>query len=85
LPRLGAELEATVAGLQWTINGYLLTLAAFVLLARRGRCVVVNAPEPVRQAVDVWGEAAVIPRLRAAKDHLDPHRRLAPGRLPGGL
>ncbi|MER6596080.1 MFS transporter, partial [Micromonospora purpureochromogenes] len=32
LPRLGAELEATVAGLQWTINGYLLTLAAFVLL-----------------------------------------------------
>ncbi|MEU5789123.1 MFS transporter [Micromonospora purpureochromogenes] len=32
LPRLGAELEATVAGLQWTVNGYLLTLAAFVLL-----------------------------------------------------
>ncbi|NYF55804.1 MFS transporter [Micromonospora purpureochromogenes] len=32
LPRLGAELDATVAGLQWTVNGYLLTLAAFVLL-----------------------------------------------------
>ncbi|MER7417995.1 MFS transporter [Micromonospora peucetia] len=32
LPRLGAELGATVAGLQWTINGYLLMLAAFVLL-----------------------------------------------------
>ncbi|SCL15024.1 drug resistance transporter, EmrB/QacA subfamily [Micromonospora rhizosphaerae] len=32
LPRLGAELRATVAGLQWTINGYLLMLAAFVLL-----------------------------------------------------
>ncbi|MEV2241700.1 MFS transporter [Micromonospora sp. NPDC049891] len=32
LPRLGAELDASVAGLQWTINGYLLTLAAFVLL-----------------------------------------------------
>ncbi|NES31806.1 DHA2 family efflux MFS transporter permease subunit [Micromonospora terminaliae] len=32
LPRLGAELDATVAGLQWTINGYLLMLAAFVLL-----------------------------------------------------
>ncbi|TDB72863.1 FAD-binding oxidoreductase [Micromonospora sp. KC723] len=56
-----------------------------VLLARRGRCVVVAAPPAVRRAVDVWGEAAVIPRLRAAKDHLDPHRRLAPGRLPGGL
>ncbi|GAB3074154.1 MFS transporter [Micromonospora schwarzwaldensis] len=32
LPRLGAELKATVAGLQWTVNGYLLMLAAFVLL-----------------------------------------------------
>lgn len=32
LPRLGAELDATVADLQWTVNGYLLMLAAFVLL-----------------------------------------------------
>ncbi|TDC39713.1 DHA2 family efflux MFS transporter permease subunit [Micromonospora sp. KC213] len=32
LPRLGAELDATVAGLQWTVNGYALVLAAFVLL-----------------------------------------------------
>ncbi|WBB55498.1 MFS transporter [Verrucosispora sp. WMMD573] len=32
LPHLGADLGASVAGLQWTVNGYLLTLAAFVLL-----------------------------------------------------
>jgi EmrB/QacA subfamily drug resistance transporter len=32
LPRLGADLGATVADLQWTVNGYLLMLAAFVLL-----------------------------------------------------
>ncbi|MFU8853806.1 MFS transporter [Micromonospora sp. SL1-18] len=32
LPRLGAELKASVADLQWTVNGYLLMLAAFVLL-----------------------------------------------------
>ncbi|MFG2055302.1 MFS transporter [Micromonospora sp. NPDC048930] len=32
LPRLGAELGASVADLQWTVNGYLLMLAAFVLL-----------------------------------------------------
>lgn len=32
LPRIGRELEADVAGLQWTINGYLLTLAALILL-----------------------------------------------------
>lgn len=32
LPRLGRELHANVADLQWTVNGYLLMLAAFVLL-----------------------------------------------------
>ncbi|MER7891947.1 MFS transporter [Micromonospora sp. NPDC094482] len=32
LPRLGRDLNATVADLQWTVNGYLLMLAAFVLL-----------------------------------------------------
>ncbi|MCM0674883.1 FAD-binding oxidoreductase, partial [Micromonospora phytophila] len=56
-----------------------------VLLARQGRCVVVSAPAPVRRAVDLWGELAGLARLRAAKEHLDPHHRLAPGRLPGGL
>ncbi|SCE66173.1 glycolate oxidase FAD binding subunit [Micromonospora viridifaciens] len=56
-----------------------------VLLARQGRCVVVSAPGPVRRAVDLWGELPTLPRLRTAKAHLDPHHRLAPGRLPGGL
>ncbi|MGI5212906.1 DHA2 family efflux MFS transporter permease subunit [Plantactinospora sp. CA-290183] len=32
LPHLGAELHASTSGLQWTLDGYLLTLAAFVLL-----------------------------------------------------
>ncbi|NYT92624.1 MFS transporter [Salinispora sp. H7-4] len=32
LPRLGEDLDATVSDLQWTVNGYLLMLAAFVLL-----------------------------------------------------
>ena len=32
LPHLGADLGASTAGLQWTVNGYLLTLAAFLLL-----------------------------------------------------
>ncbi|MEU2612222.1 FAD-binding oxidoreductase [Micromonospora sp. NPDC007271] len=56
-----------------------------VLLARQGRCVVVAAPTPVRRVVDLWGELPTLPRLRTAKAHLDPHQRLAPGRLPGGL
>lgn len=32
LPRLGDDLGADFAGLQWVVNGYLLSLAAFVLL-----------------------------------------------------
>lgn len=32
LPEIGADLDADVAGLQWTLNGYLLTLAALILL-----------------------------------------------------
>ncbi|MCW3843646.1 FAD-binding oxidoreductase [Micromonospora yasonensis] len=56
-----------------------------VLLARQGRCVVVSAPSPVRRTVDLWGELPTLSRLRAAKAHLDPAHRLAPGRLPGGL
>src|SRR5918992_5956426 len=32
LPELGRDLGADVAGLQWTINGYLITLASLILL-----------------------------------------------------
>ncbi|MEV0294260.1 MFS transporter [Nocardia sp. NPDC050710] len=32
LPRIGESLDADVSGLQWTLNGYTLTLASFILL-----------------------------------------------------
>jgi MFS family permease len=32
LPTIGTELDASVAGLQWVINGYTLTLASLILL-----------------------------------------------------
>jgi EmrB/QacA subfamily drug resistance transporter len=32
LPTIGRELDTGLAGLQWTVNGYLLTLASFILL-----------------------------------------------------
>ena len=32
LPAIGEDLGADVAGLQWIINGYLLTLSALILL-----------------------------------------------------
>ncbi|WBB78013.1 FAD-binding oxidoreductase [Micromonospora sp. WMMD882] len=63
----------------------ILTAVRHVLLARQGRCVVLAAPPAVRQGVDLWGELPALPRLVAAKRHLDPHQRLAPGRLPGGF
>ncbi|MBB5956603.1 EmrB/QacA subfamily drug resistance transporter [Saccharothrix tamanrassetensis] len=33
LPRIGAELRADIAGLQWTLDGYLLSLASLILVA----------------------------------------------------
>lgn len=33
LPQIGRELDADAAALQWTVNGYLLPLAAFILVA----------------------------------------------------
>ncbi len=33
LPRIGEEFGAAIEGLQWTLNGYTLTLASFILLA----------------------------------------------------
>src|SRR5918997_7210455 len=32
LDRIGTDLDADFAGLQWTVNAYTLTLAAFILL-----------------------------------------------------
>jgi EmrB/QacA subfamily drug resistance transporter len=32
LPSIGRDLDASVAGLQWTLNGYLLTLASLILV-----------------------------------------------------
>lgn len=32
LPRIGDDLDADLGGLQWTLNGYTLTLASFILL-----------------------------------------------------
>src|SRR5215510_8950383 len=32
LPTIGRELDASVAGLQWIVNGYTLTLASLILI-----------------------------------------------------
>jgi EmrB/QacA subfamily drug resistance transporter len=69
LPRTGQELDATVAGLQWILDGYLLSLAALILIAgslgdRFGR-------RKVFQAGVVWfGAASVLCGLAQSTEML---------------
>ena len=50
-----------------------------------GSVVVLTAPPPVREALDVWGPVAGLDLMRRLKAQLDPDRRLAPGRFVGGI
>lgn len=50
-----------------------------------GSLVVLDAPAPVKQAVDTWGPIAAIDLMRRVKERFDPHHRLAPGRFVGGI
>jgi glycolate oxidase FAD binding subunit len=51
----------------------------------RGSVVVLTAPPPVREAVDLWGPLPGAALMRAVKDQFDPEHRMAPGRLAGGI
>jgi glycolate oxidase FAD binding subunit len=50
-----------------------------------GSAVVVHAPPPVRNLVDLWGPVTGLPLMRAVKDQFDPGHRMAPGRFVGGI
>jgi glycolate oxidase FAD binding subunit len=50
-----------------------------------GSAVVLRAPGPVKQAVDIWGSVSPIRLMRRVKDSFDPLHRLAPGRFVGGI
>jgi glycolate oxidase FAD binding subunit len=50
-----------------------------------GSVVVLTAPEPVRDALDMWGPVPGLDLMRRVKDQLDPGHRLAPGRFVGGI
>ena len=47
--------------------------------------VVVHAPPPVRDLVDLWGPVPGLSLMRAVKDQFDPEHRMAPGRFAGGI
>jgi glycolate oxidase FAD binding subunit len=48
-------------------------------------CVVLDAPEAVRRAIDVWGEAAALGLMRRVKARFDPSGACNPGVFVGGI
>ncbi|GAA3961864.1 FAD-binding oxidoreductase [Actinoplanes auranticolor] len=50
-----------------------------------GHAVVLTAPQPVREIVDMWGPVAGLTLMRRVKDRFDPGHRFAPGRFVGGI
>ena len=50
-----------------------------------GHAVVLTAPQPVRETVDMWGPVAGLALMRRVKDRFDPEHRFAPGRFVGGI
>jgi glycolate oxidase FAD binding subunit len=52
-----------------------------------GSLVVLDAPDPVRQAIDLWGPISegALALMRRIKAQFDPHRVCNPGRFVGGI
>ncbi len=51
----------------------------------RASAVVVRAPAPVQDLVDMWGPVPALGLMRALKDQFDPAHLMAPGRFAGGI
>jgi glycolate oxidase FAD binding subunit len=51
----------------------------------RASAVVLTAPAPVRDTLDLWGPVPALPLMRALKDQFDPGHLMAPGRFAGGI
>ena len=50
-----------------------------------GHAVVLTAPPPVRDRLDLWGPVEGLALMRRVKAQFDPEGRLAPGRFVGGI
>jgi glycolate oxidase FAD binding subunit len=50
-----------------------------------GHAVVLTAPAPVRDVLDMWGPVPGLALMRRIKDQFDPDHRFAPGRFVGGI
>jgi glycolate oxidase FAD binding subunit len=51
----------------------------------RGSAVVLDAPDDVRDLIDMWGPVPGLELMRAVKDQFDPGHLMAPGRFAGGI
>jgi glycolate oxidase FAD binding subunit len=51
----------------------------------RGSAVVLDAPDDVREVVDLWGPVPGLDLMRAVKDQFDPGHLMSPGRFAGGI
>ena len=69
-----AELEGVLRAVRAAIGGI-----------RYGSCVVLAAPETVREAVDIWGPVPGLDLMRRVKERFDPQHRMAAGRFVGGI
>ena len=50
-----------------------------------GDVVVLDAPPPIKAALDVWGPVRGLALMRRIKDEFDPRHLMAPGRFAGGI
>ena len=48
-------------------------------------CVVLDAPDEVREKVEVWGDDEAVPLMRRVKARFDPHGVCNPGIFVGGI
>jgi glycolate oxidase FAD binding subunit len=74
-----------VARLVTELRAGLASLSAGSVVPSTASAVVLDAPPDVRDAVDLWGPVPSVELMRAVKDQFDPQRRMAPGRLAGGI
>jgi glycolate oxidase FAD binding subunit len=50
-----------------------------------GSAVVLDAPQAIKQQLDLWGPVPALDLMRRVKDEFDPDHRLSPGRFVGGI
>jgi glycolate oxidase FAD binding subunit len=81
----GILYQAVAAGTAAEDLGRLVARARRLAADAGGFAVVLGAPAPMKEGVDVWGPAPGVELMRRIKAVFDPDRRLAPGRFVGGI